>query len=97
MDKNISTQIMEENKCFLCASKFIEKGQFLTRQSHPLKVNGFVTVTQIARKINMPTHWIYDRIHNRKINASKDHKGRYLFPDTEETLQIFIELKNQTL
>lgn len=63
-------------------------------QSHPLRVNGFVTVTQIARKINMPTHWIYDRIHNGKINASKDSKGRYLFPDTEETLQIFAELKN---
>lgn len=66
-------------------------------QSHPLRVNGFITVTQMARKINMSTHWIYDRIHNGKINALKDSKGRYLFPDTEKTLQFFIELKNQNL
>ena len=35
--------------------------------------------------------------HNGKINALKDSKGRYLFPDTEKTLQFFIELKNQNL
>lgn len=64
-------------------------------QSHPYKVEGALTVPQLSKKINMPTHWIYDRIHNGKINASKDSKGRYLFPDTEETLQIFIELRNQ--
>jgi hypothetical protein len=64
-------------------------------QSHPLIVEGFITVTQIARKINLPPHWIYDRIHNGSIKASKDSRGRYLFPDTEETLKIFIELKNQ--
>jgi DNA invertase Pin-like site-specific DNA recombinase len=66
-------------------------------QSHPLRVDGFITVPQMARKINLPTHWIYDRIHNGKIKVSKDSRGRYLFPDTEETLRNFIELKNQNL
>jgi DNA invertase Pin-like site-specific DNA recombinase len=64
-------------------------------QSHPLRVNGFLTAPQMARKINMPTHWIYDRIRNGKIKASKNFRGCYLFPDTEETLKIFVELKNQ--
>ena len=44
-------------------------------QSHPLRVKGFITVPQIARKINMPVHWIYDRIHNGTINTSKDSEG----------------------
>jgi DNA invertase Pin-like site-specific DNA recombinase len=66
-------------------------------QSHPLKVEGSITVPQIAKKLNLPVHWIYDRIHSGKIKVLKDSKGRYLFPDTDETLRNFIELKNQEI
>jgi DNA invertase Pin-like site-specific DNA recombinase len=69
--------------------------QFLVRhQSHPRRVAGFLTLTQLAKELDMAPHWIYDRIHNGSIQISKDARTRlYLFPDEPATLEQFNALR----
>ena len=65
-------------------------------QSHPLKVSGYLSVTQLARMIRVPLHWIYDRIHNGQIQVDQSNdsvKGKYLFADTPETIKMLKDLK----
>ena len=58
-----------------------------THQSHPRRVEGFLTIPQLAKKLGVTPWWISDRIHNGTIKAKKDEKARcYLFPDTPATL-----------
>lgn len=40
-------------------------------QSHPIRVKGFLSVSQIAEKIGVTPHWIYDRIRG---GANKNQK-----------------------
>lgn len=58
-------------------------------QSHPRKVAGYLTVTQLAKALDMEVHWIYDRIHKGTIAIEKNERGMYLFPDEPETLKNF--------
>ena len=46
-------------------------------QSHPRHVPGYLTVPQLADKLKVTRHWLYDRIHNGTIRVSKDaqHQG----------------------
>ncbi len=73
----------------------------LRRKSSPRSpvVEGFLTIAQLAEKLNVTTHWIYDKILNGKIKTSKHHsrgtKGLYVFPDTEETVKMCLVLKNE--
>jgi DNA invertase Pin-like site-specific DNA recombinase len=58
-----------------------------THQSHPRRVEGFLTIPQLAKKLGVKRWWISDRIHNGTIKAKMDEKKRcYLFPDTPATL-----------
>lgn len=41
-------------------------------QSHQLHKEGFLSVTQVAQKIAVDRHWIYDRIHNGRIKICKN-------------------------
>lgn len=62
-------------------------------QSHPRRVKGYLTIPQLAEKLNIPRHWISDRIHNGTIVVAKDAKTKcYLFPDNVETLRQFRKL-----
>ena len=69
---------------------------FVTRsQSHPRRISGSLTVSQIAQKLDISNHWIYDRIHNGSIQIVKDPaRGIFLFPDNANTLDLFRQLKN---
>jgi hypothetical protein len=68
------------------------------KQSHPRRIKGYLTVTQIAEAIDVSCHWIYDRINNGKILVEKDEKtGLYLFPDKSTTIRKFKDLKNGKL
>jgi len=63
-------------------------------QSHPRKIDGYLTVPQIAKLLDIPRHWIYDRIHKGVIDVTQDTKtGLYLFPDKPSTLEQFRKLK----
>jgi DNA invertase Pin-like site-specific DNA recombinase len=62
-------------------------------QSHPRHVSGYLTIPQLADKLNVPRHWISDRINNGTIAAEKDTATKcYLFPDNLETLRQFRQL-----
>ena len=70
---------------------------FITKhQSHPYKIKGYLTVTQIAGIIGVTKHWIYDRIHNGQIKVFKNAnaRGAYLFKDNVETVNMFNDFKN---
>jgi hypothetical protein len=68
--------------------------QFLLRhQSHPRHVEGSLTLTQIAKLLDIAPHWIYDRINNGTIQVTKDPTRRlYVFPDEPATLDGFKRL-----
>jgi Recombinase/Recombinase zinc beta ribbon domain len=62
-------------------------------QSHPRRVTGYLTIPQLADKLNTSRHWISDRIHNGTIVVDKDPATKcYLFPDNLETLRQFRQL-----
>ena len=62
-------------------------------QSHPRRVPGYLTVTQVADQLNLSKHWIHDRIHNGTIQINRHQDTRlYLFPDVPETLTQFEQL-----
>src|SRR3954463_14166926 len=56
------------------------------RQSHPRRVQGRLTVPQLAAQLGVRPHWIYDRIHIGAIAITRDaDSGLYLFPDAPST------------
>ena len=64
-------------------------------QSHPRRIAGYLTVPQIAKVLDLPKHWIYDRIHKGVIHVTRDTKtGLYLFPDKPSTLEQFRKLND---
>lgn len=64
-------------------------------QSHPRRIPGYLTISQIAQKLDLTPHWIYDRIHNGSIQIAKDPEHEiFLFPDNANTLDLFRQLKN---
>ncbi len=72
----------------------LRQRQFLVRhQSHPRHVDGSLTLSQIAKMLDIAPHWIYDRINNGTIQITKDPTTRlYLFPDEPATLDGFKQL-----
>jgi hypothetical protein len=66
----------------------------LARQSHPRKIAGYLTVSQVVRMLGVQSHWIYDRINNGTIALSRDARTKlYLFPDKPATLAALRKLK----
>ena len=69
--------------------------------SRPRQVAGYLSVTALAKKLGVLSHWIYDRIHNGVIQVNKDDQSKtYLIPDNRKTLEQFRKLlsgKLQTL
>jgi DNA invertase Pin-like site-specific DNA recombinase len=64
-------------------------------QSHPRRIAGFLTLSQIAEQLQITPHWIYDRIHNGTIQVRKDSEWQlYLFPDKPSTLTSFRKLRD---
>jgi DNA invertase Pin-like site-specific DNA recombinase len=63
-------------------------------QSHPRSIVGSLTVTQLARRLGLSVHWLYDRIHNGQIQIHKDPATRlFLFPDHPTTLERLTQLR----
>ena len=57
-------------------------------------IAGFQTVPQLAEKLAVSVHWIYDRIHNGTIALSREARTKlYLFPDKPATLAALRKLK----
>lgn len=68
---------------------------FITHtQSHPRRIAGFLTVSQLARGLDLSVHWLYDRINNGRRQIQKDPlTGLYLFPDHPTTLARLKQLR----
>lgn len=63
-------------------------------QSHPRRVRGFLSVSQLAEAVGVTPHWIYDRIYNGTIQVRKDPQRKvFLFPDAPATLDQVHDLK----
>jgi DNA invertase Pin-like site-specific DNA recombinase len=77
----------------------LKHGIFQKRsQSHPRRIDGYLTVAQIAGQLDISPHWVYDRINNGCIQIVKDPEtGLYLFPDEPATLEMFKDLKDGNL
>lgn len=77
----------------------LRHGIFQVRhQSHPRQVAGSLTLTQVAKALDITPHWLYDRIHNGTIQVCRDPATKlYLFPDTPATLEQFRQLRAGTL
>lgn len=66
-------------------------------QSHPRRIKGMLTISQIATALDIDPHWIYDRIHIGTIQVDKDPTTRlFLFPDSPTTLEQFRQLRSGT-
>jgi DNA invertase Pin-like site-specific DNA recombinase len=58
------------------------------RQSHPRQIRGCWTVSQVAARLKVEKHWLYDRIHKGTIAITRGAKTKlYLFPAKPETLR----------
>jgi DNA invertase Pin-like site-specific DNA recombinase len=56
-------------------------------QSHPRRIQGWLTVSQLAAQLGVRPHWIYDRIYTGTIAVTRNaDSGLYLFPDVPNTL-----------
>jgi DNA invertase Pin-like site-specific DNA recombinase len=67
-------------------------------QSHPRRIPGHLTVTQVAQRLGVTLHWVYDRIHNGTIQVARDRQANlYLFPDKPETIAQFKQLRSGKL
>jgi len=67
-------------------------------QSHSRRIDGYLTAPQIAQQLDIPKHWVYDRIHNGSIQIAKDPEtGLYLFPDEPATLEMVKALREGKL
>jgi DNA invertase Pin-like site-specific DNA recombinase len=63
-------------------------------QSHPRRIQGWLTVSQLAAQLGVRPHWIYDRIYTGTIAVVRDaDSGLYLFPDAPSTLNGLQKLR----
>jgi len=57
-------------------------------QSHPRRIQGYLTISQLTKLLDVPYHWIYYQIDKGSIQIEKDPKtGLYLIPDVPDTVQ----------
>lgn len=77
----------------------LRHGIFQVRsQSHPRHVEGALTLSQVAKALDIAPHWIYDRIHKGCIQISRDAQTNlYLFPNDPATLEQFRQVRAGTL
>jgi DNA invertase Pin-like site-specific DNA recombinase len=62
-------------------------------QSHPRRIEGFLTVPQLAKELGITAHFIYHQINKGTIEIVKDPAtGLYLFPDRPATIKQFRKL-----
>lgn len=67
-------------------------------QSHPRRVDGYLTIPQLAEQLDVSVHWLYDRIHNGMIRVQKDEdRNTYLFPEEPKTLTLLRQLREGQL
>jgi hypothetical protein len=70
------------------------RGGRVKGESRAHHVPGYLTLSEVARKVEVPKPWMYNRIYNGAIRVVKDDRRvLYLFPDDPDTIERFRELK----
>jgi hypothetical protein len=68
------------------------------RPTHPRHIPGWLTMAELARRLQVSRYWIEQRIRNGTITITRDATTRrYLFPDTDDILAGFNKLKAGTV
>jgi DNA invertase Pin-like site-specific DNA recombinase len=68
------------------------------RGPRPRKVDGFLTVPQVAQALGVTAHWLYNLMKRGVIEIKRDADTRlYLFPDRPETIDELRRLQAGTL
>ena len=68
------------------------------QQSHPRRIPGYLTISQLAQQLDLTPQWIYDRIRNGTIQIALAPKcKRYLFPAKRRTVTLFRQLRDGKL
>jgi hypothetical protein len=68
------------------------------RRTHPRHIPGWLTMAELARRLHVSREWIERRIRNGMIIITRDAAARrFLFPDTDDTLDSFAKLKAGTV
>jgi DNA invertase Pin-like site-specific DNA recombinase len=63
-------------------------------QSHPRRIPGHLTVSQVAERLQVSKHWIYDRIHNGTIEIERNPETQlFLFSNDQITIKLLEQLK----
>jgi hypothetical protein len=61
---------------------------------HSLHIPGWLTIAELARRLACSRNWIHSQISNGIITIARNPDAhRYLFPDTDDTVARFKELK----
>jgi DNA invertase Pin-like site-specific DNA recombinase len=64
-------------------------------RTHPRHIPGWLTMAELARRLQVNRCWIERRIHDGTIRITRDTEAkRYLFPDTEATIVALQQLKS---
>ena len=64
-------------------------------RTHPRHIPGWLTMAELARRVQVPRSWVERRIWNGTIVAARDAAAkRYLFPDTKEAIAALQRLKS---
>ena len=62
--------------------------------THPQRPAGYLSVTQLAARLEVPIHWVYTRLYHGQIQVARDPRTRlYLFPNQPEALALLQHLK----
>jgi hypothetical protein len=102
-DKQIATHLTEAGHRSPRSNVVLPSTVTRVRMSHgiihmeahptPHLIPGCLRPHQLAKRLQIKPHWIYDRIRNGTIQVAKDTTCKtYVFPDTAETIQHFKKL-----
>lgn len=63
------------------------------RDTHPRRLKGYLTVTQLSEKTGVSPHWIYDHIRAGILQPETKKHTRF-FPDSDEIIQQVKDLRH---
>lgn len=67
--------------------------KLVPKQTRWPRVPGWLTVTGTAARLQVPEKWLRDRLRAGAIQTMREASGRYLFPDSESTLEALQQLR----
>jgi DNA invertase Pin-like site-specific DNA recombinase len=64
-------------------------------RAHPRHIPGWLTIAELARRLQLSRYWIEQRIRTGTIAVARDAElQRYLFPDAKATIAAFQQLES---